>query len=411
MNKRNVLLGSIALLVVLLLSLASVACGSLEVGVERTTPPVPATLPATPTATMPASRPSAGWHLVYRLAAEGQLWAAAPDGGQARFVAELPDRAGSLALGPRHLAYVLDTRLYLLDLNTGRTDELLDFAERGMSRGLDVDLCWSSGGGVLAYAAAYENDDGSRRVELGLLDGYERRVIADVEARPAGPTPTPPPMPPAPPEPGFANLHLLGYDRLTSLLVAVPVGGQERYSSVWVLNALNGERLKTIPLYNADQIAALALSPDGARLALMRAGDEAIPSRLELYDLTDEAATPDAFALPARSHAVDLRWSPDGKSLAFLVAEGQPDLEVSPTAALWLMDVEGRSMREILKLESPEAHLIGWAPQSADHLLLAWLDGFARQEHDQLVDITSGTATDIPLPPAANVLGWTQIGQ
>ena len=34
-----------------------------------------------------------------------------------------------------------------------------------------------------------------------------------------------------------------------------------------------------------------------------------------------------------------MRWSPGGTFLAYLLAEGQPDLAVSPTSGLWLLDV------------------------------------------------------------------------
>lgn len=413
MNTQMVLPRLTNLLIVLTLSLSLAACGTFEIGVERTSSPT-SNAPAT---VMPSSTPARSsppnWQLVYRLAAEGQLWLATSDGSQARLAAELPDTAAGRVLGPRYLAYVLDTRLYVLDPATGEARQVLDFAERGMEQGLDVALCWSRGGESLAYAAAYESSDGSRRVELGLVNGYEQRTITTIEARPAGPTPTAPPMPPAPPEPGFANLHLLGYDILADLLIAVPVGGQEHYSGIWSVSARNGDRVKTIPLYDIGQIAALALSPDATRLAVARAGSDTPPytppSRLDLYSIAGESTVPETYNLPFRGYAVDLRWSPDGESLAFLANIGGPGLEVSPTAALWVMNVSDHSFRQVLALESPEARLIGWAPEPAGHVLLAWLEGFSRQEHYQLVDVATGTVADLPLPSTADVLGWVKL--
>lgn len=395
------------LFVVLALTLSLTACGMLELGIERTVVApysVPTSTPVTPT---PLSSPQ--WRLLYRIPAEGQLWLAAPDGSQARFAANLPDIAAGRAQGPRYLAYVLDTRLFVLDPATGKTHEVMNFAERGLGQGLDVNLCWSRGGETLAYAAAYEAPDGSRRVELGRVDGYNKQAIIIIQARPAGPTPTPPPMPPAPPEPGFANLLLLGYDILANTLVAVPVGGQEHYSAVWVISARNGERLKTIPLYDSEQIVALALSPGATRLAVARAGSEAPPSRLDLYSVAGESTTPETHNLPFQGYATDLRWSPDGESLAFLVNAGAPGLEATPTAALWVMQVSDGSFRQVLELESPEARLVGWAPEPAGHLLIARLEGFSREVRYQLVDVTTGTITNLPLPPAAEVLGWVQV--
>jgi hypothetical protein len=402
----------ISLLVVLAFSLPLAACGTLDIGIERTSTPTqntgitPAPADPTPTNTLPLPPQ---WRLVYRLSAEGQLWLAAPDGGGARLVASLPDTAAGRALGSCYLAYVLDARLHVLDPATGETREVLDFADRGMEQGLDVALRWSRGGEMLAYAAAYESNDGSRRVELGLVDGYEQRTLTTIEARPSGPTPTPPPMPPMPPEPGFANLHLLGYDILASALIAVPVGGQERYSGVWVINARNGERVKTIPLYDTDQITALTLSPDATRLAVARAGSDVVPSRLDLYSIAGESTAPETYNLPFQGYAVDLRWSPDGESLAFLVNVREPGLETRATAALWVMNVSDHSSREVLALESPEARLIGWAPEPPGHLLVARLEGFTREVRYQLIDVATGAITDLPLPPTADVLGWVKL--
>lgn len=413
MNTPMVLSRLTNLLVVLTLSLSLAACGTLEMGIERM--PIPTSIPARPDSppTLAAPTPTfpvpPQWRLVYRLAAEGQLWLAAPDGSQPRLVAELPDIAASRTLGSRYLAYVLDARLYVLDPATGETHELMDFVEWRMDRGLDVNLCWSRGSETLAYAAAYEKDDGSRRVELGRVDGYNRREIVTIQARPAGPTPTPPPMPPAPPEPGFANLLLLGYDILAGTLIAVPVGGQERYSAVWVMSARNGDRLKTIPLYDTDQIADLALSPGATRLAVARAGSAVVSSRLDLYSVAGESTVPETYNLPFSAYAMDLRWSPDGESLAFLVNAGEPGLEAVPTAALWVMQVSDHSFRQVLALESPEARLIGWAPEPSDHLLVAWLEGLGRETRYQLIDVTTGAIADLPLPATAEVLGWVQV--
>lgn len=401
------------LLMGLLLSLSLVACGTLELGIERnpgfiSTPTQPDS--STPVPSTPVF-PLQQWHLVYRLAGKGQLWLAMPDGTQARRAADLPDVAASRTLGPRYLAYVLDARLFVLDPATGEAREVMNFAERGMDRGLDVSLCWSQGGKMLAYAAAHEAADGSRRVEVGVVNGYEQRGLAILEARPAGPTPTPPPMPPAPPEPGFANLHLLGYDVLANILVAVPVGGQERYSAVWVMNARSGDRIKTVPLSEPDQITALALSPDATRLAVARVGREGVPARLELYPVVGEPAAPETHNLPFQGYVMDLRWSPDGESLAFLVNVGEPGLEATPTAALWVMTVSDHSHRELLKLESPEGRLIDWVPEPPGHLLVAWLEGFTREVRHQRIDVATGNTTDLSLPPDADVLGWIQIAR
>ncbi|MCX7682243.1 MAG: hypothetical protein N2508_09835, partial [Anaerolineae bacterium] len=65
--------------------------------------------------------------------------------------------------------------------------------------------------------------------------------------------------------------------------------------------------------------------------------------------------------------------------------------------------------RQVLALESPEARLIGWAPEPPGHLLVARLEGFSREVHYQLVDVATGNITDLSLPATADVLGWVKL--
>jgi Tol biopolymer transport system component len=374
------------------------------------TPPPPATPTPRPpggatstSATAVKPLPAA---LVYRTTAgtESEIHILEPGGADRRGLT-LPSHTGHREVAGHYLAYVLDDTIYLADLADGTVREL--YGDWGR-RAPDFDLCWSSDGRLLTYALAYEEADGSRMVELGTLDGYRQEVVTVLTARPAGPTPTPPAMPPIPPEPGYANLHLLGFDRVSSTLAAIPVGGRESHSGVWLIDTLSGERLTTIPLHQPDQTSALALSPDLTHLALCHVGSDIVQSRLELYDVMAEGLTPAVYDLPPRSHAVDLRWSPNGASLAYLLAEGQPDPAVSPTSGLWLLDVNRMEVRELLQLEKPEARLIGWAPDGKA-LLAEWLDGLSREQHHQLVNVATGQAEEIPLPSDADVLGWASL--
>ncbi|MCK4452409.1 MAG: hypothetical protein KAX26_17700, partial [Anaerolineae bacterium] len=348
--------------------------------------------------------------LVYRIPAEAEseIHVLEPDGADRR-VLTLPSHAGHREVDGHYLAYVLDDTIYLADLADGATRELYGASSR---RAPDFDLCWSSDGRLLTYALAYEEADGSRMVELGTLDGYRQEVVTVLTARPAGPTPTPPPMPPIPPGPGFANLHLLGFDRAAGRVYATPVGGAERYAVLWAFDVETGARVLNVPLEQMGDwpggVQEVALSPDFRRLAASQVNIERSQSVILVYDLEAGKEPAVTYALSPDAHAVALRWSPGGTFLAYLLAEGQPDLAVSPTSGLWLLDVNRMEVRELLQLEKPEARLIGWAPDGKA-LLVEWLDGLSREQHHQLVNVATGQAEDIPLPSDADVLGWASL--
>lgn len=378
------------------------------------TPPPPATpTPRPPAGATPTSAtavkplPAA---LVYRIPAEAEseIHVLEP-GGADRRVLTLPSHAGHREVAGHYLAYVLDDTIYLADLADGTVRELYGAWGR---RAPDFDLCWSSDGHILAYALAYEEADGSRMVELGTLDGYRQEVVTVLTARLAGSTPTPPPMPPVPPGPGFANLHLLSFDRAAGRVYATPVGGAERYAALWAFDVETGARVLSVPLEQTGDwpggVQEVALSPDFRRLAASQVDIERAQSVILVYDLEAGEEPAVTYALSPDAHAVALRWSPDGASLAYLLAEGQPDLAVSPTSGLWLLDVNRMEVRELLQLEKPEARLIGWAPDGKA-LLVEWLDSLSREQQHQLVEVATGQVEEIPLPSDADVLGWASL--
>ncbi|RLC64517.1 MAG: hypothetical protein DRI48_07590 [Chloroflexi bacterium] len=194
--------------------------------------PTPASCPS-PTAEPQEATPQTGRGLLYVSVEEGTVWLSGE--GKPRAIGSLPGDAAYRTLGRHGLAYVSANQIQVLDLTDGTTRTLYDLGER--RPGQDFDLRWLDGvreddegneSSRLAYAVAWDEPDGSRLVELGLIQGLDRRAVGTV-ARPAGPTPTSPSIPPVEPGPGFANLKILGYD-IHDRLVVTPVGCQGRYS-------------------------------------------------------------------------------------------------------------------------------------------------------------------------------------
>ncbi len=381
---------------------------------RKAAPPVPQHPPKpTPTKWSPPTTPSADplpAALVYRIpaGAESEIHVLEPGGADLRPLT-LPSHAGHYQVTERRLAYTLDGAIYLADLADGTTRELYDAFDR---RAPDFDLCWSSDGRGLAYALAYEEADGSRMVELGTLDGYQQEVVTVLTARPAGPTPTPPPMPSAPSLPGFANLHLLGFDRAAGRIYAMPIGGAEGYTALWAFDVETGERVRTIPMEEPEDVLDMALSPDFRRLAVRRVATRPAQAVVAVYDLeTGEVMDEITYALPADTHLSGLYWLPDGTQMVGLLEEEtMPGLVATPTLGLWVLDLDQHIARPVVALESPEAGFTGWrhsaVPDTGDLVLLWWLDALSREWHYQLVDVATSQIEDISLPPGADVLGW-----
>lgn len=348
--------------------------------------------------------------LIYRVQGNS-IYRADAAGENPHHILDLPENAGHLCLSDNFLAYTDydEKTICLADLSTGTVRVLYQTSGYAYP---DFDLCWSDDGRVLVYAMAYEGTDGDRRVELGTLDGYEQKVVKTLTARPAGPTPTPPPMPPMPPEPGYANLLLLGYDRSAGSIYAVPAGGSERHSAIWAFDRTTGEKVSSVILDDPDGIAGIEssyLSPEFNRLAINRVTEDGTTTAIVIYGLKAEDKEPPSFTLPAGAQAYNLRWSPDGCWLAFLLRQAiGTNLDVRPSLGIWVLDVEEMKGYEVLPLESPEATLVGWSPVGQS-LLVSWLEPLSFARYHELINVSSREVTRLPQGSEADILGWATL--
>jgi len=308
-------------------------------------------------------------------------------------IGTFPEDASHLEWGRLGLAYVSDHQIQVLHPYEGTTHVWFSFPERA---GQDFDLRWSDDGLALAYSVAWDEPDGSRHVELGVLSGAQQQTIIDTRvARAAGPTPTPPPMPPASPMSGFAILHIVGFDRADGRVAVTPLGGQDRYSAVWFYGATTaqfaGETLVNVEIYE------MALAPDQTLLAVSR------PGRVEVWPLGTDAP-PMVVELPENTHAAGLCWSTDGQRLAYLVNEGPASgLDAGLTQGLWVWQ-EGHARQ--LQTVNQQAMLHGWVP-GTDEVVLEVLDPVAAQMSLMLVDMETGVNRPAGVPEMARLVGWS----
>jgi len=323
-------------------------------------------------------------------------------------IARLPQATSGRVLAGHYLAYVSDAQIHVLNLTDGTIRVLYELDDRAAQ---DCALQWSADGSTLVYARAWDSPDGARKVELGFTDGYEQRTIDTLLARPPGPTPTPPSLPPVPPGPGFANLHILGCDRRSGHLAVAPVGGKERYATVWLYDLDRRTQVKQLQLPRPENIATLAASPDLTWLAVAHTADAR--TLIELYPLLDvkaPSAGPSTRASRvlnelAGMHLAQLYWSPDSRYVAYLRREGMPALDVSPALGLDVLEVETGKLDSLPIRVSPAAQLHGWTADGKAIVLVA-LDGISQRRTASLVDLTKGQVAAFTLPDGASVLGY-----
>jgi len=329
-------------------------------------------------------------------------------GREERLLGALPEGWQRAALGKYYLAYVHEARVEALSLAHATTHTLYRFPER---TGADWDLLWGKDGLVLAYAFAWDEEDGSRVVETGdvLVDALRRHAMGIV-ARPAGPTPTPPSEPGHPPPPGFANLALLGFDQRTGLLAATPVGGAARYAAVWLYDLDDHRRVGEIPLPEPKAIVQLAASPDLRWLAVShQEGEKGVLSVRPLWAHPGDQPVPQEPRVLSRyagEHITDLAWSPEGRRLAYVRREGLPRLDVSPAVASEVADLATGDVLAVRLDGAAEIRLLrGWTGDGRA-LVVHVVGGLPEENVAALVDAATGETVHISLPPGAVPLGW-----
>jgi hypothetical protein len=357
------------LLIFCLLGVLTACAGTLEVGIERTpTPP-----------------PPWGGRSGVICYGEGAVSLCPQDEEQPLVVGSLPTDAGYVRLGAHHLAYTSDSRIQALDLRDGTTILLHDVGQRP---GQQISLGWSNDGSTLAYTVAWDESDGSRRIELGITDGYEQRIVDRLIGQPAAP--------PSIAKPGLVNLEILGYDRVQGQLIVRPLGWEE--VALWVYDTHSGERSYTLTL--PEDTLIIVLAPHTYQFAI------ALPGELQVWALA-AGAEPQRMALPSGTHAGWFCWSPDSRRLAYLLHEGTvPGLDVSASLGLWVWEIEEGRSHPLVQQVSPEAALHGWTTDGAA-LLLESLEGIGRRHNASLVDARTGAITHMPpLCEGCRIVGW-----
>lgn len=270
-------------------------------------------------------------------------------GQDPRSVAELPKE------GPTHAALQSGNSLLILREGGLQRVGLADGSSEMVS-GFDSpvrfgDLILASDEGQVLYSAVVDDPaaDFGWRTTVGIYsldDGSTRQVLSSPQ-----------------------NLRVLGLTPDGLGLYLLPVGQDPDFGSLLLVELKDGEAIEELLVYGS---LFAALSPDGQFVATL--GPE---STLNLYDLTASPPAPLTYALPeAPSYIAGISWSPDSRSLYFLLNPGSPWDTPEKSHGLWRLDIASGDISQVAPVEEAPMHIRTLSP----------VGGWLLLEHESQLD-------------------------
>jgi eukaryotic-like serine/threonine-protein kinase len=103
-------------------------------------------------------------------------------------------------------------------------------------------------------------------------------------------------------------------------------------------------------------IGASAVSPDGRLIAVTYLDERAIPQRWRIALIPFAGGEPEkTFDAPVTSDNQDLRWTPDGLALTYVVTR-------VATSNIWLQPIDGGPSRQLTDFKSDHIEYFDWSP-------------------------------------------------
>jgi|GEM_PF-1905827 len=244
---------------------------------------------------------------------------------------------GNVVVFPR------EADLYRLELVGGVPMRLYTFQSGDL--GL-VELAWSQQGSALLYAATYQPEDEitpTRRVDLGLIrlqaSGREVQDVRRFTSLTA-----------------YSGTMPLAYDDAAQEAYVVPWNGDRVFNRLDVYNLETGE-VRSVAVSGAG---SAAVSDDRHWVATTDYDAAAGRSLIHLYDLTTPGPPSQTYTLPEGTLTRGpLRWSPDGKYVAFIAYVGTP-AALERAEGIWVLRPTTLEASLVVPLKDPTAALVGW---------------------------------------------------
>jgi hypothetical protein len=338
----------------------------------------PTSLSLPPTLAEPSATPQVGAAYQFVYARAASIYRGS-EGDAAPVEAAIAPQLESWAFSRGWLASAQGRALDLIDLNAGRlyslqvnADTPVDYAE----------VLWSANGAALLHVAwlAGAEEGAGRSVELRGLsvpDGAELGLVRLDSA---------------------TGLTVLRYDEAAGrvALIAHSADGAFRELRYYALS--DGRLVATSPVSGSG---VARISPDGRYLLSQQYSGEG--SQLVLYDLNGEGA-PLAWDQP-QEHSVAHVWSPDGRSVAYLLRTGLTDADpVSQGLGVWLLDTLTMQAQQVIEETSLSASLIGWTPDG--ERIVGYHRGGEADTYVYTIRPDGSDRRILALPEDAEVLGW-----
>ena len=192
-----------------------------------------------------------------------------------------------------------------------------------------------------------------------------------------------------------------------ALQVREPVKGTAAATHVWVLDLQTNALRQWTTSPKSD--TRPRWSPDGRSLAFVSDREE----RAQIYLIRADGGEAEKLT-EAKNAVQDFRWSPDGKRIAFLAGDPKTEPEEKKErdkedahvadrddrhARIWMLDVESRKVRQVSR-DSWRVQELNWAP-GGDALIVKATDHPESEEWDDRVysvSVADGRFTEIAAP-------------
>jgi hypothetical protein len=189
----------------------------------------------------------------------------------------------------------------------------------------------------------------------------------------------------------------VGYSRDAGRIWVTPVGGTAQFKAIWAFAVATGEPTTVMTFDDPASIREIASSTELSLLAVSRA-----PDRVIVRSLFVPQAAPRELRLPGASAALQLRWSPDSRYVAFLTQEPAGGRAYVHLRAF---DLRTETAMQIWEDTTVDAALSGWHPDG--HALgLRWFDSAQQRQRYGLVDLATGSMSPLELGADAQLIGW-----